>query len=523
VGRSLPASQLDDHVQSLCPGPLPEARRGAYGRTVASTDQTPPVSFGARVAKLGADRPGGTALWFAAADGSDRPTTWSGLDARSSQVARELAGRGLRAGDRLAIALRNSPELVASVLAGWKLGAVPVPVRWDLPDWERARVLDVVDAPVVVDEGSLAWVSRGDGLDPGHLPDALSPQTHGICSSGSTGTPKVILIDRPAVFDETVGQPFPSDWIDVARPQRILVPTQLYHTNGFATLLNLLAGDELVLLERFDAARVVDLIERHRVTTFTATPTMLQRIADLPGIGSRDLSSLVWVLQGGAVISPTLVRRWLDLVGPERFYLAYGMTEGLGLAAVRGDEWLERPGSVGRGYRETEIRILDGGGAEVPAGELGEVYLRSPTSGLYRYLGGAPLLPTTEDGFGTAGDVGHLDADGYLYIIDRRVDMIVTGGANVYPAEVESALIDHPGIADVVVVGLRDEDWGRRVHAIVEPADPAAPPAAGEVIAFAKARLAPYKVPKSVEVVGAIPRSEATKVSRAALVEARGG
>ena len=119
--------------------------------------------------------------------------------------------------------------------------------------------------------------------------------------------------------------------------------------------------------------------------------------------------------------------------------------------------------------------------------------------------------------------MGYLDADGYLYLVDRRVDLIITGGANVFPAEVECALIDHPAIADVVVIGLRDPEWGRRVHAIVQPADPGAPPSAEDVIVYAKDRLAPYKVPKTVEVVDAIPRSEATKVSRGALVDARGG
>jgi bile acid-coenzyme A ligase len=127
----------------------------------------------------------------------------------------------------------------------------------------------------------------------------------------------------------------------------------------------------------------------------------------------------------------------------------------------------------------------------------------------------------TADGFGTAGDVGRLDADGYLYLVDRRADMIISGGANVYPAEVESALADHPGIADVVVLGLKDADWGRRVHAVIEPADPKEPVAAADVIAYAKSRLAAYKVPKTVEFVEAIPRSEATKVSRSAMTEAR--
>lgn len=485
-----------------------------------------PCSFGARVHALATAHPSFPAFRFVAVDGAEQVLTSAELDARTSQIARGMAARGVGVGNRVALALRNSPELLASVLAAWKLGAVPVPVRWDLPAWEQQRVLDVIAAALVVSPDSREWLDATPELDAGpllDLPAAVSPQTHGICSSGSTGTPKVILTERPALFDETTGLPFPNGWAEVPRPQRVLVPTQLYHTNGFATLFNLLAGDELILLERFDAALVVDLVERHRATTFTATPTMLQRIADLPGIDERDLSSIDWILQGAAVIPASLVHRWFDLVGPERFFMAYGMTEGLGLAAVRGDEWLARPGTVGRGYRETEIRILDAAGADVPAGELGEIYLRSPTHGMYRYLGGAPLLPTTPDGFGTAGDVGRLDDDGFLYIVDRRVDMIVTGGANVYPAEVESALIDHPDIADVVVVGLADPEWGRRVHAIVEPSDPAAPPSPDDVVAFAKTRVASYKAPKTVELIDRIPRSEATKVNRAALIAERGG
>ncbi len=197
------------------------------------------------------------------------------------------------------------------------------------------------------------------------------------------------------------------------------------------------------------------------------------------------------------------------------------MTEGLGLAALRGDEWLTHPGSVGRGYRETEIRILDPEQHEVPAGEVGEIFLRWPAGALYHYLGGASRLAVTDDGFASAGDLGSVDEDGFLTIADRRSDLIITGGANVFPAEVESALIDHPEIVDVVVIGLADAEWGRRVHAIVEPRDPQHPPAPDDVIAFAKSRLAAYKAPKTVEIVDHIPRSEATKVSRQALVRAR--
>ena len=249
----------------------------------------------------------------------------------------------------------------------------------------------------------------------------------------------------------------------------------MYHTNGFSPLTYMLGGDELVVLEKFDAAMVVDVVERHRITNFTATPTMLARIAALPDIRKRDLSSIAWILQGAAVMPHALLRTWFDLLSPEQVVMAYGMTENLGLTALRGDEWLAHPGSVGRGFRDTEVRILDQQGRPVGPGELGEVYLRSPMSAGYHYLGGAPLLPSTPDGFRTAGDIGHLDEDGYLYIADRRSDMIITGGANVFPAEVECALAEHDGIADVVVIGLTDSEWGRRVHAVVQLADAATP------------------------------------------------
>jgi bile acid-coenzyme A ligase len=180
-------------------------------------------------------------------------------------------------------------------------------------------------------------------------------------------------------------------------------------------------------------------------------------------------------------------------------------------------------GSVGRGRRGAEVRVLDANGEDLPPGEIGDIYLRSNAYGGSLYLGDAPALPSTDDGFRTVGDMGYLDADGFLYLVDRRVDLIVTAGANVFPAEVECALIDHPKVADIVVIGLRDDEWGRRVHAIIEPADPDDPPTFEEIRSFAKTRLAAYKAPRSVEIVDAIPRSEATKVNRGRLVEARGG
>src|SRR6185437_14187949 len=277
----------------------------------------------------------------------------------------------------------------------------------------------------VVDETSRwALEARAAGESADALPVAVSPTANGICSSGSTGVPKVILNLAPSLWIEQQGEPFLANWTPVAKPQTIMVPAPMYHTNGFATFLMLLSGDHLVILEKFDAALFLDTIEKYRITNFTATPTMLSRIAALPDIRQRDLSSIVFILQGAAVMPPTLLHKWFELLSPAQIVTAYGMTENLGLTALRGDEWLTHPGSFGSGFRDTEIRILDADKNPLGPGENGDVYLRAPMSAGYRYLGGAPPLPSTEDGFRSAGDIGHLDEDGYLYIIDRRADMI---------------------------------------------------------------------------------------------------
>lgn len=481
------------------------------------------ISYGRRLSELAETRGTEIGAVFVSVDGTESEVTWNDLDRQANQIARAMAERHVRRGEMVALALANSVELVAAVFASWKLGAVPVPVRWDLPDWERDRLLGVVGAALTISRDDLAWLRASTSLDASPLPDVTPPRTHGICSSGSTGDPKVIVIEAPGTWNEDHLALLVDPWIDVPRPQTVLVPTTLYHTNGFASMRNLLAGDVVVFLEKFDAARVVDLIERRGVTTFTATPTALQRIADLPGVDDRDLTSLRWILQGAAMMPPSLAHRWFDLVGTDRFFMAYGMTEGMGLTALRGDEWLAHPGSVGRGIRETEVRVIGPDGSDVAAGEIGEIHLRSPTSAMYTYRGGGARLSSRVDGFATAGDLGWLDDDGYLYIADRRVDMIISGGANVYPAEVESALIEHPAVADVVVIGLKDPEWGRRVHAVIEPSHDGPAPDANDIIAFAKSRLAAYKVPKTVEIIEHIPRSESMKISRSVLIEQRGG
>jgi bile acid-coenzyme A ligase len=488
-----------------------------------STDEDG-IPFGEQLRQRALADPDLVALTMVSVDGVAHGFTLDQLDRGANRWARTLARRGAEPGALVGIAIPNSLELVLVALACWKIGAIPVPMRWDLPDWERTRLLETLRAAVVVDEQNrevLATAADAEADPP--LPEALSPMVNGICSSGSTGLPKIILNTRPAAWTPALSEPFAAHWAPVPRPQIILVPGPMYHTNGFNPLVYLLGGDRLVVLEKFSAAAVLDVIEQHRVTNFTATPTMLSRIADVPGIEQRDLSSVDWIMQGAAAMPRDLLHRWFDLLSPEQVVMAYGMTENLGLATLRGDEWLRHPGSVGRGFRDTEIRILDEHGVAVPTGEIGEIFLRAPMNDAYQYLGGAAPPAPTPDGFRSAGDLGHLDEDGYLYIADRRTDMIVSGGANVFPAEVENALIAHRDVVDVVVLGLKDAEWGRRVHAVVQLADGADAVTEDELIQYAKGRLARYKVPKTVEFVGEIPRTAATKVSRSAMTEARGG
>jgi bile acid-coenzyme A ligase len=480
-----------------------------------------PISYGTRIGQLGEGRPDQTAIVFVREDGTDRVVLWSELDARSTQIARALAARGLGQGDRLGIKLRNSPEHIFAAFAGWKLGAVVAPIRWDLPDWELERVQGVLDPKLLVepDDTDLIEGSREESTEP--LPDVTPPHSWGLLSSGSTGTPKVILRKTPGVYmPEASPIGMVQSYGPLSDPQLVLVPAPLYHNNGFMHLVNLLLGDQLLLLERFNAARLLDALERHRVTGFVATTIMLQRIAREPDIGERDLSSIEWVMHGAAPLPEWLARLWIDLVGPTHFYVCYGSSEGAGATFARGDEYLAHAGTVGKAAMGTELKILDEAGSEMSPGEVGGIYMRQPYGLLAEYVGVAPI-PVNADGFATVGDLGSLDDDGYLYLADRRVDMIVSGGANVYPAEVESALSEHPGVADVVVIGLSDEEWGRRVHAIVQPTDPVAAPAADDLVAWCRQRLSPYKVPKSIELVDAIRRSEAGKLNRAALIAER--
>ncbi len=478
------------------------------------------ISFGRRVGDLAARHPEQPALVFAPADGPDRIVTWARLHEDSNRVGSLLASLGADEHSLVAIVLPNSVEHYLATIAAWKLGACVLPLSPRLPPRVRHDVLQAAGATMVVDDA--VGLQAAANFSAGPLPDRVPQSGRAAASGGSTGRPKVIVDPAPWAYvpGELVSALGPA--IGMARDQVQLVAAPLYHGVPFLrSHFGLFEDHTLVVMDRFDAARAVDLIERHRVSSAFLVPTMMARIIRLERVRERDFSSVEALAHGGAPCPPWLKRAWIDLVGSEHLYETFGAAEMPGMTAIRGDEWLLHPGSVGRPWN-ADLRILDEAGNTLPSGVVGEIYLRDRThpGAAYEYRAGPP--PTAAPGgFVSAGDLGWVDEDGYLFLADRRTDLIISGGANVYAAEVEAVLTEHPGVADAVVVGLPDEDWGKRVHAIVQPLDPAHPPSAAELDAHCRQRLPSYKVPKTYEIVAALPRDDAGKIQRGALADER--
>ena len=484
--------------------------------TVASTARGLGTAFGL----IAAVRPGHAAIVC-----GSRRLTWAEADAHTNQLARALVGRGLRPGDLLAVGLPNRVEFVELVVAAWKAGATPLPLNWRMPDQERLEIdalarprLRVSETPAPAGLPTLlldALIEEASHADAGALPDIPSRPWKAVTSGGSTGRPKVILAldggPRGAAGRRTWGA---SAW------GASLLGGPLYFNGPFTRgAMTLLAGSTLVLMERFDAEEYLRLIERERITWSLTVPTMWSRIMELPAdVRARyDLSSLETMLHSGAPMAEWLKREVIGFLGAPRVMEMYGATEVAG-TIIGGEEWLEHPGSVGRALEGYRIEIRDDDGAPLPPGEIGEIWIRPPGRPTFEYLGAQPRI---DGDFVSVGDLGSLDTDGYLTIADRRTDLILTGGSNVYPAEVESVILQHPGVRDVVVVGLPDASWGQRVHAIVEARDPLAALTSEDLDTWTRTRLSGYKRPKSYELVPAIPRDAAGKVRRQALRDAR--
>jgi bile acid-coenzyme A ligase len=486
------------------------------------------ISYGRRLSLLAGERPDQTAIVFARQAGGELEITRRELDQTSNRLARLFAERAGPDPTLVVIGLPNSPEHYFATYAAWKSGACVLPMRWDLPRWERDRMLEIARASIVVADweevegGAVVRTADFATLErysAAPLPDRTPNPAVAIGSGGSTGRPKIIRTPSPgaAVPGLAAGG---ATW-GWTPGHTHLIAGPLYHMSPFwNSHLGLFDEQKLIVMERFEAARAIDLIERHRVNGALLVPTMLYRMLRVPGVRERDFSSVASFVSGGAALAAWVMEGWIEILGPTRMWEAYGATESHGNTFIRGDEWLEHRGSVGRPWN-TELRILDDRYRELPAGEVGEIFMKRTTTETptFEYVG-VPPPRTTKDGLVSVGDLGWVDADGYLFIADRRADMIITGGANVYPAEVETALSEHPGVYDVAVVGIADPDWGKRVHAIVRPVSLEAPPSTESLDRHCRERLARYKIPKSYEFVEDVPRSFG-KVRRSALAAER--
>lgn len=465
-------------------------------------------------ARLGADRPAVTH------DGAT--LTWGELAERSARRANALAAHGVINGERVVLALPNGNAVYELTFALWQLGATPTMVSPRLPQVELSAIIELAEPRAVVAadpalQAAFGALPASFGRDhPAATPRAgeIAPSWKAMTSGGSTGRPKLIVDQTPACFPEdAAGLGMPTEGV-------MLNPGPLYHNFPFAmTHVAMLAGSQVVGMGRFQAEEFLALVERHRVQWVNLVPTMMSRIAKLPAeVRARyDVSSLETVWHTAAPIPPALKEFWIDWLGPEKIWEMYGGTEGFATTQLDGAEWLAHPGSVGR-PAGAEVLIRGEDGSALPPGEVGEIYLRKlgaealPES--YRYVGADKRrLP---DGFESFGDYGWVDEDGYLYIADRRTDLILAGGRNVYPAEVEAALLDHPAVDQAIVIGLPDEDLGARIHAIVK-LEAGESASAEQLLAHAAERLIAYKLPRTIEFTDRPLRDEAGKARRSQL------
>jgi bile acid-coenzyme A ligase len=458
----------------------------------------------------------------------DRPSITCGttsltraeFDAASIRLARDLRTRGVENGDMVTIALPNSVDWFVAVAACWKLGAIPQPVSARLPLRELHAIIELAHPKVVigVDEAPDTVAlpigyQPADDVNASPLPDAVSPAWKAPTSGGSTGRPKLIVSGDASVLD------FDTEPLLFMQPDRVLLmPGPLYHNGPIVWSCNaLLWGNHVVVLPRFDAEATLAAIEQYKVDIVYLVPTMMKRIWRLPEETrlAYDLSSLRIVWHLAEPCPEWLKQVWIDWLGAERIVELYGGTEGQVATIITGPDWLAHRGSVGRPYNG-DVKICDLDGNELPPREMGEVWLRSGREArTYYYLGATPRR--RDDGFESLGDMGYVDEEGYLYLGDRMQDMVLCGGSNVYPAEVEAAIGEHPGVRSCAVIGLPDEDLGNRLHAIIE-ADSVTE---AELLEFLGERLVRYKLPRTIEFVDTPLRDEAGKVRRAALRAAR--
>lgn len=491
----------------------------------------------------------------------DRERSREAIMARAARAAAGFASLGIGEGGAVALILRNDFPFFEASFAAAALGAYPVPINWhfradeagyivrdcgaravvvhaDLlpqvrdglpgdvavlvvptpPEIRDAYGLD--PAACAVPDGAFVWDDWLAGFEPwSEPPKALRGAM--IYTSGTTGRPKGVRRDPPAP-DRAEGPQRMAAAVFGFRPGeaiRTVVTGPMYHSAPNAYGMGAAREGGLVVLQpRFDAADLLALVERHRITHLHMVPTMFVRLLRLPEAVRRrhDLASLRFVVHAAAPCPPDVKRRMIEWWGPV-INEYYGATETGAVVFHTAAEALAKPGTVGRPIETGVVRIYDAGGRELPAGEIGEVYLRL---GLYPDFTYNRLpekrAEVERDGLVTVGDVGFLDADGYLFLCDRARDMVISGGVNIYPAEIEGVLVGMPGVRDCAVFGIPDEEFGEALCAHVE-AEPDVDAAA--VRAFLSDRLARYKVPQRIVFEASLPREDSGKIFKRRLRE----
>ena len=441
----------------------------------------------------------------------------SELDRQSNRWARAMSLRGVRPGDIVSICLPSDRSFLVAAWAVWKLGATPQPLSPRIAPHELQAILDLTRPTLLIGRAVISdtvatWDTTGaDDLSADPLEPLVAPSWKAPTSGGSTGRPKVILSTSPAVTEPLLQL---AQAVRI-RPQEVLLaPAPLHHNGPFLTsTMALLSGGHVVLMQRFDPETALELIAQHRVGWVYAVPTIMSRIAKLdPQItATADLSSVHTLFHMAAPCAPWLKHWWIGRLGADAVWELYAGTEAQAITTIGGQEWLRKPGSVGRPL-VGEVTVLDEQGAPVPAGVVGEVFLRAAAGATtYRYLGAEPRRV---DDWESLGDMGYLDADGYLYLCDRSTDMVLVGGVNVYPAEVEAALESHPAVESSCVIGLPDDDLGNQLRAVVHLTEDVDD---DSLHAFLAERLAPYKRPRAFARTDHSLRDEAGKIRRSAV------
>jgi long-chain acyl-CoA synthetase len=440
-------------------------------------------------------------------------------------AAAHMRDLGIGPGDVVALKLTNRVEFVLLLFASWRLGATVTPVNPSMTDVEVTRQLDDSGAALLLAEdresstADITTLAVDDLFTDTTRPDrAPHPDPSALAlliyTSGTTGVPKGVMLDH-ANLDAMADMG--SQALDIRETDRCLLILPLFHVNGIVVsiLMPLLAGASVVIADRFAPSTFFDLVEHHRPTYFSAVPTIYSMLAALPADVRPDTSSVRFAICGAAPASADLLARFEDRYG---FPLieGYGLSEATCGSTINPLAGPRRPGTVGVAFPGQEIRIVDGNGVHVPSDVDGEVVVRGPNV-MRGYLGRPDdTARVIIDGWLYTGDIGHLDANGYLTLVGRSKDLIIRGGENIYPKEIEDVLTGDPSVLEAAVIGVPDDKWGEVVVAYVQPL-PGRTVDPGALKARCASSLTGYKRPTSLIVIDAIPKNAVGKIDKAAL------